>query len=402
MEHMALGPMLGYTLLLTGARTVAMHPLSLVLARQMTNPQEASLGTFGVLSSLSRLGPLGASRMANLRRELRRGLAANVIGCALGDVLFIGVFEPFKHMARSSDEGLWQFFGSDTGTAVGGFAGDAISRIVHAPTQLVMTKQVLEASRQFEHHLHNSATTTAPLSVKCAATTAPHTVEAWRVRSSIAAILGKVVRTEGVPGLFRGLTVSVAAFSMWSAMWWWCYEATKEKIYFDAMPRTSAWIWGGATSPLAPSSSKGCAGEQERITTTNGGVEVHRHHQGDGDDEEAHLPEGSRKLLHLMCHHASDLLPGWATDLHDNWIVNSFASAIASATTAVIFNPAFVVRTRQQQRSINIRAAIRSVLAEGGARGFMAGAQLSMVSCVVDGIAMSFTYELAKKWADQR
>jgi len=94
-------------------------------------------------------------------------------------------------------------------------------------------------------------------------------------------------------------------------------------------------------------------------------------------------------------------LPDAVTSRSDNWVVNATASLVTSGTTAVVFNPFLVVRTRLQiQAGSTMRSICRQVFRESGAKGFFKGTTLSVATCVVDGVLAATCYEWAKYLSD--
>jgi hypothetical protein len=163
--------------------------------------------------------------------------------------------------------------------------------------------------------------------------------------NGLRSVVSNVYRTDGPRGFFRGLGATIGVGCTWSAVWWPMYAQSKKMLYATVAP---------------------------------------------------HLPAADSAV--------GRYLPAWAIDRTDNSLINAAASMITSGSTAVIFNPFLVVRTRVQVDSspdTSMRKVCRQVYREGGMRGFFKGTTLSVSACVVDGVLAATCYEWAKFLADK-
>eukprot|EP00658_Telonema_sp_P-2_P031308 TRINITY_DN23462_c0_g1_i1.p1 TRINITY_DN23462_c0_g1~~TRINITY_DN23462_c0_g1_i1.p1 ORF type:complete len:271 (+),score=40.11 TRINITY_DN23462_c0_g1_i1:290-1102(+) len=86
----------------------------------------------------------------------------------------------------------------------------------------------------------------------------------------------------------------------------------------------------------------------------------------------------------------------------DNIAINATASAAASASTAVVFNPFLVIRAKiQSQSQTTLLQATKQIYGQSGVMGFFRGTTLSISLCVVDGVLATTSYEYAKLWSDK-
>ena len=86
----------------------------------------------------------------------------------------------------------------------------------------------------------------------------------------------------------------------------------------------------------------------------------------------------------------------------DNFVLNSAASVVTSALTAVLFNPFLVLRVNMQMAERGrLWPTAKSLYQSGGWRAFYQGTYLNVVTCIIDGFLASTSYEYAKLWADR-
>lgn len=92
----------------------------------------------------------------------------------------------------------------------------------------------------------------------------------------------------------------------------------------------------------------------------------------------------------------------WLLARDDNVALNTVASVITSAVTAVIFNPYLVVRANLQVApKARLWGVTREVYRTRGILGFYGGLALNIGTCLIDGVLASTSYEYAKLWADR-
>lgn len=164
-----------------------------------------------------------------------------------------------------------------------------------------------------------------------------------------------VLREGGVKSLFAGLGMTLVIGCQWTAVWWAMYAELKKALYGSTLP-----------SFLAPYHSRYV------------GTWAHEEHTW------------SRYMLDGI------LSPT------DNAFINASASAIASTSTAVVFNPFLVLRAKvQSQSNVSLRQAASQVYGQSGMRGFFRGTGLSISLCVVDGVLATTSYEYAKLWSER-
>jgi len=185
-------------------------------------------------------------------------------------------------------------------------------------------------------------TRTAPI-IANAPSTEPRSVACYKTQNGLRHVATGTYRAEGVQGFFRGFGATVVVGGAWSAIWWAMYAQTKRGLYEyvapHVLPKEGSWM--------------------------------------------------------------ASRLPEAFTSSSDNVLVNGFASLLTSGSTAVIFNPFLVARTRLQiQAGSTMRSVCRQVLRESGWRGFFKGTTLSVATCIVDGVLASTSYEYAKYLSD--
>uniref|UniRef100_A0A7S1QIH6 Mitochondrial carrier protein n=1 Tax=Neobodo designis TaxID=312471 RepID=A0A7S1QIH6_NEODS len=164
-----------------------------------------------------------------------------------------------------------------------------------------------------------------------------------RSENGIATVMRNVHATSGAAGFFRGLAPTITVGCSWSALWWAIYGQTKAVLYDHVAPRMPT-------------------------------------------------PE-SRLGSHL---------PAALIDRKDNLLLNWTASIVTSGSTACVFNPFLVVRTRLQiDPQSTMRSVCRQVYREAGVAGFWKGTVLSIGACVFDGVMSVSCYEWAKILSDR-
>jgi hypothetical protein len=166
---------------------------------------------------------------------------------------------------------------------------------------------------------------------------------ASHTENGIVGVAKNVHATSGLTGFFRGLAPTISVGCSWTALWWALYGQSKEGLYTYVAPR---------------------------------------------------LPAADSRL--------GGALPSSFTDRNDNFLLNSMASVGTSATTACIFNPFLVVRTRLQIEPGSTMVGIcRQVYRQAGVGGFWKGTCLSTAACVFDGVMAVSCYEWAKILSDR-
>ena len=151
-------------------------------------------------------------------------------------------------------------------------------------------------------------------------------------------------REGGVRSVFAGLGSTLLIGCQWTAVWWVMYNQSKEALYAKLDP-----------------------------------------YLADIDDESDDRLTWRQQLLARG----------------DSALLNSVASVVTSAATALLFNPFLVIRTRLQVTPRGrLMPIVRTIRQESGMRGFYAGSRLNVSSCVIDGFLASTSYEYAKLWSD--
>lgn len=144
----------------------------------------------------------------------------------------------------------------------------------------------------------------------------------------------------GVRSVFCGLGMTLMIGSQWSALWWATYLSLKDVAYDVASPFL--------------------------------------------------LPNDASSRWNAL------------TSRDDNIAVNTAVSVVTSASTSLLFNPFFVLRVNMQltPRATFLGTA-KELYRRGGARVFLSGAYLNMLSSTLDGVLASSSYEYAKLFADR-
>lgn len=180
-------------------------------------------------------------------------------------------------------------------------------------------------------------------------------------RQSAWGTLQRMYAERGMRTVFAGFGTTLVVGCQWTAMWWALYGQMKDVLYAHAGPRlqqlgkegraSTAAVRDGTVSPSSP---------------------------------------------------ARWQLPDWCTSKEDNMVLNSVASVVTSAATAVLFNPYLVIRTNLQVTAgATLWSVTRQLYRTRGFRGFYSGLLLSVNACVVDGALASTSYEYAKLWSDR-
>jgi hypothetical protein len=163
--------------------------------------------------------------------------------------------------------------------------------------------------------------------------------------------LRRMYGEKGLRTVFAGFGTTLVVGCQWTALWWSLYAQMKDGLYRSVGPRL------------------------QRL------------------GEEARSQRGGKLAWQL---------PEWCTSKEDNLLVNSAASVVTSAATAVLFNPYLVIRTNLQVTpGATLWSTTRQIFRTRGVTGFYSGLLLSVNACVVDGALASTSYEYAKLWSDR-
>lgn len=172
-------------------------------------------------------------------------------------------------------------------------------------------------------------------------------------RQSAWGTLRRMYGERGMRTVFAGFGTTLVVGCQWTAMWWALYGQMKDLLYARAGPKL------------------------QRL--------------GEPRSSSEHGGDASRWRL-----------PEWCTSKEDNLVLNSIASVVTSATTAVLFNPYLVIRTNLQVTpGATLWSVTRQLYRTRGLKGFYSGLLLSVNACVVDGALASTSYEYAKLCSDR-
>ena len=162
-----------------------------------------------------------------------------------------------------------------------------------------------------------------------------------------------VFREGGCKSLFAGLGMTLMIGCQWTALWWAMYTEMKKGMYSWQSARLSYY---------------------------------HNRYVASTPQDNS----WGRSILDSV------LSPT------DNVAINATASAAASASTAVVFNPFLVLRAKiQSQSQTTLLQAAKQIYGQSGVMGFFRGTTLSISLCVVDGVLATTSYEYAKLWSDK-
>jgi len=209
--------------------TVALYPLH----SQKTRSQTATQG-----------GP----RPGLLAPRAYRGLAAAVMGALPARMCYIFALEAGGHHATTwlAGRGLKPEAAASLGGAVGGASAAMTSMLVYVPFDIISQQQIVSKGTP----------------------------------ESTLAIARRIVSTEGFPGLYRGMGITMITYLPSSALWWGLYKATHKSIERTS-PLTptllvevaSATVAGAFTSTLTMPLD--AIKTRTQVQSANGGEAVH-------------------------------------------------------------------------------------------------------------------------------
>ena len=257
------------------------------------------------------------------------------------------------------------------------------------------------------HHSKSVAAATTTVSSAAAVSSQAALQQQMRFRPpSTPRVAAAVYREGGVRALYAGLGTTLLIGCQWTGAWWAMYGTLKAPLYGLSDRMVEGWDdYDASGRPIAAAS--------------DGGAER-------GDKKEGR----SYTIAALKTLQAGVINPlglGSSFTKDDNMLVNGAASVLASASTAALFNPFLVVRTRMQTKSgLSIAAAAKEIYYEGfsgcagsssssssavaanvrgggrgSLRGFYRGLYLNISVCVLDGVLASLCYEYSKLWSDR-
>lgn len=332
---------------LCAARTSLQQPLNIALLRKQSVPSFQSRSTRSILAHIY--------RNEGGFRAILRGMPALTLGCASSEVIYLALLEYGREQLPMKTEA--------GRAAVAGYGADAVCRLFHIPLSIIAYRQM------------------GYMCVPPESLTADKLIRSRRPLNSYQT-LRVMYRERGLRTVFAGLGTTLMIGSQWSALWWPLYGWSKSFLYARLTPLLEA---------LPPNSAAATAAA---LSSTGG-----------------HVPEGVTACypMRSSAQNTSTRLPiGWwayiptaFTDPNDNALINTTASALTSASTAVIFNPFLVIRTNLQvQPNASLWFVTKSLYQQHGWRAFYRGLSLSITTCIVDGTLATLSYEYARLWSD--
>lgn len=189
------GKFLCYVFAFCALRTAAQQPLNLALARKQTCCRANAMSSLSVLR--------GVYRHEGGLRSLSRGMAAMTVGCAVSEVIYLGLFEYAREQLPFASE--------VTRDAAAGYGADATCRIVHIPLSIVAFRQMTAGSWL--------STTSSRV-----------------VHQNAAQTLRGMYRERGLRSVFAGYGTTLAIGCQWSAAWWALYAVVKSALYRYTTP----------------------------------------------------------------------------------------------------------------------------------------------------------------------
>ena len=167
----------------TGTLLTIFHPFDVVKTLQQTAHGRPP-PLLGTMAAMARTSP----------RSLWRGYAPSLVGAYVVDLVYYPTLELLKEGLLSAG------FASPAAHGASALIAEAASNLVIVPFDVITVRLVTAAA-------------------------------AGRPASSTAAIAADVVRTQGVAGLMRGYTLTVATYGIESAMFWAIYAWLRDAGY---------------------------------------------------------------------------------------------------------------------------------------------------------------------------
>ncbi|GET86569.1 carrier protein, putative [Leishmania tarentolae] len=176
------GAFLFYAFGLCALRTALQHPMNLALARKQTSAAANKLTTWGVLSHIF--------THEGRWRGLLQGIGSLSMGCALSEVIYVGIFEWGREKVPIGS--------SATRDAISGYIADVLCRSVHIPLSIIAYRQM----------------TASP----------SRRMNSWRT-------LQHMYSERGLRTVFAGFGTTLIIGCQWTAIWWAMYGQLKSFLY---------------------------------------------------------------------------------------------------------------------------------------------------------------------------
>lgn len=375
---------------LCAIRTAVQQPLNIALLRKQSAPGFQSKSTTTILRHIYK-------NEGGIRAVLR-GMPALTLGCASSEVVYLALLEYGREQLP--------FDSAATRAACAGYLSDGACRLLHIPLSIIAYRQMSQgialgnklmggtsstaSNRSCSTSTPTLTTTSTTSSSSAGGSSSPRIVASSPLKRpppTLAVLnsfqtLQQMYRERGLRTVFAGLGTTLMVGTQWSAVWWPLYGAIKESLYHCATPMlqqlppnrvadssrvvSSSSLSSLPSSSISPPSTRTTSGDR----TSSSGIWAY--------------------------------IPTSLTDPVDNAVVCTVASAVTSASTAVIFNPFLVIRTNLQVKpGASLWSVCKGIYWERGFRGFYSGLYLSIMTCVLDGALASLSYEYARLWADK-
>lgn len=200
------GQFLFYAFSLCAMRTAFQQPLNIALARKQTCAVASHCSTWDLLSKMY--------RHEGGWRAIRRGMASLSLGCALSEVIYLGLFEWTREALPMES--------SVARDAASGYMADVACRLIHLPLSIIAFRQMTASP----------AATTPAASTTAAPPPQPHRRPYMSSWNTLRAMYGE----RGLRTVFAGFGTTLVVGCQWTALWWALYGQSKATLYSWATP----------------------------------------------------------------------------------------------------------------------------------------------------------------------
>ncbi|XXQ31938.1 Mitochondrial carrier protein [Plasmodiophora brassicae] len=221
-RHMDLRRYLVFNTVFILAHDSVLHPFEVIKVRQ-----QHYRGTGMPLDAWT-------SARVLLKREgvqgLFRGLMPSTVGNLPGQLIYFGVYEYLKQMLMNADADTTLSKGGVG--VIAGFAADTISMVAHTPAEVVSVRMMVSTVKLDYAGANGGARVVVP---------------------NARTVFRDVWRSDGIPGLYRGLIGSIASHAPTSAAWFGTYELTKSVLHDErrGTPPLTTFLISGAMAGAA-------------------------------------------------------------------------------------------------------------------------------------------------------
>lgn len=234
--------------------TLALYPLSVIKTRQMVSSNATTTSAADIVREVVRERGV---------RGLYRGFGTIVVGAIPIRVVYLSTLEAVKAQTNAMFD-AYEVPNKYRGAAdaAGGATASLVSQALAVPVDVISTRQMVQGMR----HGREGATKAAVEGDVLKAASEEAVFAGYR--NGLDAVR-QIVQKEGVRGLYRGFSVSVATLVPGSALWWGFYGTYKRALW-EVAPE--AWRDDAKTTDaqvLAVQVASGvCAGLSSGFLTT--------------------------------------------------------------------------------------------------------------------------------------